>query len=150
MGSTIGRIARLLGTTPTRRDVARALAGFAFGGTLVAADDTEAKHKHKHKHKHHKTCDPCQRKRHGKCRGKRPDGTSCHGDGQCFQGTCVPRPTCGGNLGICSDSVDCCSNACLDFPGAPFAFCAASQAGDACLESTDCAPTLSCIAYRCR
>jgi hypothetical protein len=151
---TFDRMARLLAATPTRRVVSRALAGLALGGAVVSAvvsmEDAEARRKHKH---HKKRCDPCQRKKKGKCRGKHPDGTTCQGDGQCFNGKCVPRPDCTGAGNVCSallpDLPGCCSRLCLTVIG-PAGFCDSSSAGGDCLTSDDCTAPLACIAYHCR
>jgi hypothetical protein len=144
-GGAFDRMARLLVATPTRRIVFRALAGLALGGiTASLRDDTAAKHR-----KSHKKCKPCQRKKHGKCKGNMPTGTRCNGDGQCFQGTCVPRPDCAPAGSICDPGVlSCCSHLCLVLKGS--GICGSGGAGLDCLTSDDCTAPLSCVAYRCR
>jgi hypothetical protein len=36
-----------------------------------------------------KRCPPCRKKKHGKCKKKRPDGAPCGTGGQCQGGSCV-------------------------------------------------------------
>jgi hypothetical protein len=38
-----------------------------------------------------KHCPPCKKKKHGKCKKKKPDGTACPG-GMCQAGKCIPTP----------------------------------------------------------
>jgi hypothetical protein len=75
-------LARSLTAAGSRR---RALA--ALGGALSlvfsapAVQDAAAK----------KKCPPCKKRKLGKCKGKKPDGTAC-ADGSCQGGRCVASP----------------------------------------------------------
>lgn len=133
------RIARLLGSAPTRRTVSRAVAGLALGGTAVALGSnlTEAKKK---------PCKPCRKRVKGRCTGKKPDGRACNGAGKCFDGACVPKPACQGTGADCTQGNPgvCCSEVCREDN-----HCRNSVLGQKCLADSDCV-TGKCIAYRCR
>jgi hypothetical protein len=89
-----------------RRALASGLAGLL--GTLVIGR-AEAKKK--------KPCPPCKKRKKGKCKKKRPNGTTCPG-GACQDGACVatatspPAPRCIGNCAgkVCGD--DGCGGLC--------------------------------------
>jgi hypothetical protein len=135
---------RALTETPTRRDIARALTGLTLSGALGSAwhDDAEAKKKKR------KKCGPCQTRKKGKCKGAKPDDTTCNGDGKCFAGACIPRPTCLGYYGECYMSGQCCSDVCVGS-----LLCLPSNLEQPCHVHSDCSSTptgLQCIAYRCR
>src|SRR5215213_572946 len=66
----------------TRRGMTRFLGGLALGGPLALLGLNQAEAKCK------KTCGPCKRCKHGKCKPK-PTGTACPG-GTCQGGTCIP------------------------------------------------------------
>lgn len=140
-----GHRLRVLPPIPTRRDVARALAGLALGATLAPTWNDGAVAK-----KNKETCGPCERRKNGKCRGTKPDDAPCNGDGKCFAGTCVRRPTCLGFGQECDGPGNgpCCSGICI-----ANLICLASNFDQPCHAHTDCStvPTpLQCIAYRCR
>jgi hypothetical protein len=130
------RLVRAVAATPTRRRVSQVLAGLVASGVIESArrDEVTAK----------KRCKPCRRRKKGTCKGKKPNDTSCNGEGKCFAGTCIPRPTCVGNAGNCSQAVQCCSGFCDGIE------CFAGGAGTECYETSDCTIGLSCIGYRCR
>ena len=72
-------IARSLGAAGSRR---RALGGLLVGALGLfgsQADDAAAKKK---------PCPPCKKRKAGKCKKKRPDGTVCPG-GSCQSGRCI-------------------------------------------------------------
>lgn len=138
------RLIREITVTPTRRGFAGALAGLSLGGWLGAVRDpgTEAKKKKR------KSCRLCQKRKKGKCKGNKPDDTACDGDGKCFAGECISRPTCLGFIDDCQESGECCSGVCIGG-----IFCNASNLDQPCLVQSDCSPVpgvLQCIAYRCR
>lgn len=66
-----------------RSALATALAG---GLGTLATGSTEANKK--------KNCSPCEKRKKGKCKKKKPDGTVCAG-GTCQGGRCVASPGCG-------------------------------------------------------
>jgi hypothetical protein len=66
-----------------RSALATALAGGLGTLTIVS---TEAKKK--------KKCSPCKKRKKGKCKKNKPDGTVCE-DGTCQGGRCVASPGCG-------------------------------------------------------
>jgi hypothetical protein len=138
---------RALTLTPTRRDVARALTGLTLSGAIASVwgNDAEAKKKKR------KKCGPCQTKKKGKCKGAKPDDTTCNGDGKCFAGACIPRPTCLASASACTQPAAgaCCSGICSAAHGD---LCLFSDPGQPCYTGSDCngAPLTPCIAYRCR
>ncbi|MGH2616581.1 MAG: hypothetical protein ACRDJC_15175 [Thermomicrobiales bacterium] len=79
-----------------------AVAGGAAGMVdLVAIPDEAAARK----------CPPCRRKKRGRCRKKRPDGTPCGAGKTCQRGACAP---CLADFERCTQTpVDrCCSGHC--------------------------------------
>jgi hypothetical protein len=126
----VDQLARTLGATPTRRSVAGILAGLALGGGGPHPPGSADAGKRK--------CKPCQRKRRGKCRGKKPDGTPCGADRECCDGACkalcAPTElrdpvTCGCCLRdgeACVPGPEaCCSGSCVISTGNPVGVCAA-------------------------
>src|SRR5215208_721024 len=78
----------------------RTLLGTAFAGVLgtLRGSTIEAKKKKK------KSCPPCKKRKQGKCKKNKPNGTVCRG-GSCRSGRCVAdcpsgTTTCGG---VCAD-----------------------------------------------
>jgi hypothetical protein len=62
----------------------RALSGFLVGALgLLSTQPPQAEAK--------KPCRPCKKRKAGKCKGKKPDGTACAG-GSCQGGRCVANP----------------------------------------------------------
>jgi hypothetical protein len=121
-----------------RRALAAALAGVL--GT-VGRGATDAKNK---------PCPPCKKRKQGKCKKKRPDGTACPG-GTCQSGTCC-RPSCagkvcgddgcGGSCGTCGGSTTCQQGQCRCADGrVPCGASATCCTGtDICLSSGACGP----------
>lgn len=65
----------------TRRGLVRTLAGLVLGGTHLSAGNVDVDAK---------KCPPCRRKKKGKCKKKKPDGTRCeNGQGFCQGGACA-------------------------------------------------------------
>jgi hypothetical protein len=120
-----------------------------------------------------KRCPPCRKKKKGKCKKKRPDGTPCGGGKTCQRGRCVcPDETepCGGacvpfcdlfqarnpvtcdcclpnnSLLECSGSDNCCSGICLGIAG--FDFCVGRAADEPCDFDAQCASS-SCVDETC-
>jgi hypothetical protein len=99
-------LTRSLTPTGSRR---AALVG-ALGGALstLGLGTTEARRKKK------KPCLPCKKRKKGRCKESRPDGTACSG-GTCQDGRCcvpeTPEVTCRGRCGTwpgnCGQSVSC-------------------------------------------
>ena len=74
----------LIGAHPgsmTRRGITRLLGGLALAGPLTLLGFAEADAKKK-------SCPPCKKRKHGKCKKKLPNGTPCNG-GACDSGRCV-------------------------------------------------------------
>jgi hypothetical protein len=112
-GGRFDCLIRSLGPTSGRRAVVGFLSGLALraAGLPLAHPVIAGKRR----------CKPCQRKKRGKCRRKRPDGTLCGADTQggilrCCNGGC-PQPTClavGTSCGALSQEeclTACCSGA---------------------------------------
>jgi hypothetical protein len=123
---------------PSRRVLARALAGLVLGGTLPAAwqQTSEAK-----------KCAPCRKKKKGKCKGKLPDDTPCGQGGRCLKGRCNPAPVCR-TVGVgCAvdNAVACCSGVCRPAD----LTCRRGNSGAVCLSDLDCISG-KCIGYRCQ
>jgi hypothetical protein len=118
-GSAFDRLTRNLTTGGSRR---HALGGVIAGTLgLLSAITEQAAAKRKNK----KPCPPCKKRKKGKCKGKKPDGTACPG------GTCQ-----GGACGCPSGTRDCGSGVCRQF-------CADSDCAKFCLDSA-CAPCPRC------
>jgi hypothetical protein len=97
-GNRFDDLARWLNAVGSRRTVTRILGA----GVLVAPlstwrlGDTTAKAKGKGKGK--KSCPPCKKRKQGKCKGNKPEGTACTvsgGAGTCRSGSCVATPSPG-------------------------------------------------------
>lgn len=73
-------IIRLLSTSPSRR----MLLTLCLGGIFATHDISGTRAKKRRK----KTCSPCQKKKKGKCKGPKPDGTPCP-EGTCLGGLCT-------------------------------------------------------------
>lgn len=85
---------RLLTARPSRRGIVPTLLSLGFGASLGVDLTSEAEAKR---------CSPCRKKKRGKCKRKRPNGTPCaDGRGACEGGSCAcgagpvcpPRQTC--------------------------------------------------------
>jgi hypothetical protein len=76
--SRFDRLTRSLTDVCSRRGAL----GMLLGGTLglLGLADTPAKKN---------SCPPCRKKKAGKCKGKKRDGTACQNGGQCQNGRCV-------------------------------------------------------------
>lgn len=128
---------RALAESPSRRATMRALGALALGRLAVSAQASAAER-----------CDPCQKRRKGKCRGFQKDGAACRGNptGFCVQGVCR---LCAGPQTLCLDKVQCCSNVCSKATGADFGLCAPGAAGSLCRTNADCASN-SCVQFVCQ
>jgi hypothetical protein len=105
--SRFDALARTFTRVRSRRTVLSTLLAGTLG--LHGIADTTAK----------KRCPPCKKRRHGRCRGKKPDGTVCPG-GRCQGGRCISSveqsPTC--PAGECSRKNPCGPGCvCLDTGG---------------------------------
>ena len=120
-------LVRLLATTPSRRQAVGALLGAALAGRAAATGA--------------KSCGPCRKRKRGRCRRKRPDGTPCGAFGRCRNGRCV-EPFCLGKNTCTNQSTPTCQasgNDCFCFvtadTGEPFC----GQAGNAVANCAVCA-----------
>jgi hypothetical protein len=79
-------LARWLAAVRSRRALTRLLGGGALVAPLAALSRGEAAAKNK------KSCPPCKKRKKGKCKGTKPDGTPCLSEngGICQSGRCVP------------------------------------------------------------
>ena len=140
-------LARFLSHTGSRRRAAAALGG-VFGGVFSMSSLEEAAAK--------KKCPRCKKRKNGKCKKNKPDGTACAG-GTCQGGRCQsagnpPADPCPGQkpckggciaTGQCCISADCpsgyqcCSDACSDTkkPADAFCFTHAECCSDFCRSS---------------
>ena len=110
----------LISTGSRRRALAAALSG-AFGVLgLVPADDATAA----------KKCPPCKKRKKGKCKKNKPDGTVC-GGGNCQGGRCLAA--------TCSDGFQNGRETGIDCGGGTCPRCAA---GLSCAVRNDCAGAL--------
>jgi hypothetical protein len=116
--------------------------GLILGATAI--EDATAK----------KKCPPCKKRKQGKCKGKKPDGTVCPG-GTCQGGRCTPVRCPTGQkpcAGRCIPSNQCCTNSdcpalrpscqqgsCICPPERPL-LCAGSNDCRQCCTVTDCRP----------
>src|SRR5215218_619126 len=98
-------LSRSLSDARSRRTMMAAL----LGGTLSLVGLAEAEAK--------KKCQPCKKLKHGKCKGKKPDGTACPG-GACQGGSCVAAtvapPPCQGKADFedCGNGMKCSGGVC--------------------------------------
>jgi hypothetical protein len=95
------RFARLvfsLTAARSRRTLSQTVLGLAVGGVLGAASSERAAAK--------KKCAPCKKRKQGKCKGKKPDGTACS-SGTCQGGRCVSAAPC-----VPQDPVTVCAAGC--------------------------------------
>jgi hypothetical protein len=167
-GSTFDMLIQSLTTARSRR---RALRGLLAGALGLLGSQTEQAAAKK------KPCAPCKKRKKGKCKKKRPDGTACPG-GWCQGGRCVaaapPPPSCQGQpdgtpcngtgrclLGRCNSRPTCTTfrntTGCTVAPTpccgtceteVPFS-CLPGAAGQSCYESADCSAGLQCVGYVC-
>jgi hypothetical protein len=132
-------LTRALSDVHSRRSLGRFLSSIALGGPLAllgVAEVNAGKHKHK---KRRKKCPPCTKRKQGKCKGKKSDGTACPG-GTCQGGRCcVPHDSalvcaagCGTRSDTCGGAVDC-----------------PCPAGQDCLGNGSCARTCNPVAQNC-
>jgi hypothetical protein len=82
-------LSRSLTASGSRRHAVAAFLGGVLGSAVGAASIDEATAK--------KKCPPCKKRKQGRCKGKKPDGTPCPG-GTCQGGQCTtalaPSPVC--------------------------------------------------------
>jgi hypothetical protein len=85
-------LTRSLTSGTTRRGLGRLLGSLTLGGVLatwLSPAETQAKKKNNDNDKK-KSCPSCKKKKDGKCKANKPDGTACENGGQCQSGSCVP------------------------------------------------------------
>lgn len=142
-------LTRALSATPSRRGIARALAGLTLVGALaplLGLSDSEAKNKKKKK-KTCRNCGPCQTCSKGTCKAK-TDGTACVGGRICLGGTCACGP---GREEIADRCAAPCGAACTatcNFCVYTFdtrtAFCGREPDGTGCSSALPCANHSGC------
>ena len=109
-------LVRSLSAARSRRDLARLLGGLGLGPALWSRpDDADARR-----------CPPCRKKKRGKCKGKKRDGTPCPG-GECRGGRCRPVSCFDGIRNGAETDVDC-GGTCV----------VRCQEGRRCLSRSDC------------
>src|SRR5215207_6924815 len=114
-------LARIVSTAGSRRRaVATAVGGVLALLGLANPHDATAK----------KKCPPCKKRKQGKCKKKKPDGTACPG-GTCRGGSCIAAT--GGNG--CPDGQRPCGTRCI-LPGQ-------------CCTDTDCSTGTTCCGRLC-
>jgi hypothetical protein len=128
--AALAKFVRTLGETTGRRAVVGLLRGLAIRFAALPFVFPAAARKHK--------CKPCQRKKRGKCRGRKPDGTPCGRDRECCDGACKSRcavnelrdpVTCdccarGGEPCPTAGPVGCCAKMCIGDVGGGLDICA--------------------------
>ena len=111
-GVRFDALTRALTTFGSRRRALASAFGGALGIVLAASSVDEAAAK--------KKCPPCKKRKQGKCKKKKPNGTPCTG-GSCQDGSCVatvvpptPPPFCAGkntctdaDLALCNAAQNC-------------------------------------------
>lgn len=121
-------LVRSLTDSRPRRGVLAASLGGVLGLLGLAHPNTgEAKKK--------KPCPPCKKRKHGKCKKNKPDGTTCRG-GTCQSGRCTTPPCANGIKDGSESDVDC---------GGTCSRCATTKR---CASRNDCASAL-CTSSTC-
>jgi hypothetical protein len=131
-------LAHFLATAGSRRVLLGAVCAGVLGAVLP--DRTDARKK---------PCPPCKKRKHGKCKKKKPDGTSCP-EGTCRAGRCIvavaPSQPPGSESGpTCSDGIRNGGETDLDCGGA----CARCADFKTCASRDDCRGAL-CVGDVCR
>jgi hypothetical protein len=131
-----GALARRLAVTASRRGLlARLTTGLAATIALADRDGVVAK-----------SCPPCRKKKHGRCKKKRRDGAPCGNNNRCRNGHCDPNACtadCSGTPGPrpCGPPGSSCQ--CVNVVEGTSA-CVKNQPGEACGTETVCNPGLIC------
>jgi hypothetical protein len=159
-------LTRAVTSAHSRRGALSTLLGGTLG-LLGLAETTARKHRSHHTTK--KSCPPCTKRKHGKCKAiKRLNGTDCP-SGMCRDGSCVlsveQTPTC--PAGACSRNSPCGSGCvCLDIGGgtkrclalgtcSDAGDCTAGSCGSGCTcvnpggRKSGCASTVGCPTVKC-
>lgn len=148
----VDRIARAVAGARSRRAVVALLSGLALSGAAPSPITPVVAKK--------KRCQPCRRRRRGKCKAKKPDGASCGEGRECCDGACqsvcplfqARNPlTCGccelaGPVSRCSVDADCCSGNCLTI--GPVDTCIPRDVGSPCDFGAQCGSG-ACVAGTC-
>jgi hypothetical protein len=101
--SRLDGLTRRLSIGHSRRSLTRLFGAFGFTGplSLLGPSETEAR----------KKCPPCKKRKQGKCKAKKPDGTACAG-GTCQRGICQPSPQCPSPSLQCPAGHEACAGVC--------------------------------------
>ena len=135
-GSRFDALARRLAATASRRGLLAWLTpGMAGMIALAKGDEVAAR-----------SCPPCRKKKHGRCRKKRPNGVPCGNGGRCRNGRCdhnVCTMNCPGGLEPqpCGPVGSSCQ--CVNVVEGASA-CVKRQQGEACGTETVCNPGQIC------
>ena len=115
----------------SRRAMTKSVAGLSLAGGLAARFGISTGSARKR-------CGPCQTRKRGKCRGRKPDGTSCGPDNVCQRGKCTPD--------LCTvDGIKNGAETDIDCGGS----CRRCAPGKVCTGRNDCATAL-CTSGTCR
>jgi hypothetical protein len=125
-GSRFDRLTIRLMAPGSRR---RALGGLLTGALGLLSTQTE------HAAAKKKPCPPCKKRKAGKCKKKKPDGTVCSG-GTCQSGRCIPAPTCTDGLKNGTETDIDCGGGCPRCPSSKRCAGAADCASGFCLDAT--------------
>jgi hypothetical protein len=115
----------------SRRAMARAVAGLVLGGAAVMfrGEDASAKR-----------CGPCRKKKKGRCKGSKPNGSPCGGVCQeCRNGACLAKPD-GTGCGTCQECQD---GACVTSPDNAGCDGGGRCFGGTCIAKPECAESLT-------
>jgi hypothetical protein len=152
-------LARSLRDAACRRTIIGLLSTSTLGGALasLAVGDAEAKNRKRPR------CRPCRKRKNGRCKGKKPNGTVCGVDKVCRDGKCISASD--PHIPGCSTGNDFCSGDQASCLGTPECGCFVTVEHDticgnlthfqgcptttSCTSSDDCHDVEFCVALPC-
>jgi hypothetical protein len=137
-------VLRSLVANRTRRGIVQSLASLVLGATFgLLRDPAESAAKKNggnngNKKKKKKDCPSCKKKKDGKCKQNKPDGTLCENGGACQGGSCIPPSPVVPPGPTCSDGIKNGNESAVDCGGT----CKRCLNGQTCGSRNDCANAL--------